>query len=255
MHKEDLKMKNNPHDLFNQAMLERTPALRVKLLKELVKENPNYADASLELSKLEARYEYDVLRDVEALLIETQSHLEGNGIDFYKDAGSFYDNTETRPYLRILFTKFSSLLEVGYTLEAMTVADRIIELNEGDNMRVCHQLVNILSDLIPPADLSEVIQNRWVNEKAIEFDMALMHSSFKFNRMNHVKTIMGMFIVEYPEFELGFEEFIKGSDYQDVYETESTEHLMNAFINLNKVADGEFISSIKQIFDSVPRSN
>lgn len=116
---------------FEEALNASSEKKSIKLAKEALKIDPTYVDAKLFLIPFEYTGE-DVLAELDKIIEAEEKKLKQEG--YFDNVGEFYTMWQTRPYMRALENKAMVLIEYGKMGLARDVLEKMIKLNENDNL-------------------------------------------------------------------------------------------------------------------------
>lgn len=118
--------------------------LRKRCFRKAIELDPNDWDLHLGLIMLdfEGSKNADViLQKIEEIEKKAEDELTEEG--YWEDKGDFWYVFETRPYMRILLTKFHIYKAIKQTKESIDLATKILELNTNDNQGVRYSLMGL----------------------------------------------------------------------------------------------------------------
>lgn len=162
--------------LLEEAMEEEDDKKAKALAKKALKLDPNNADVKLFLLNFED--ENGKIKKYDKIILETEDYLRKKGFFDRDNIGEFYMLFETRPYMRVLFSKASFLLERGMIESAREVLEKIINFNENDNLGARYLLAGVYAYFEDKDELNKLTK-KYSNDFGIEFDLAKMILAYK----------------------------------------------------------------------------
>ena len=115
----------------------------VEYLHKALELEPENVDVQLQLigHTLEGKSD-EQLPALQKLMDAAAKQLEQEGC-FKEDVGAFWDVLETRPYMRVCYACFETLISCGMMRKAIDEGQRLLELCENDNLGVRYQLMHL----------------------------------------------------------------------------------------------------------------
>jgi tetratricopeptide (TPR) repeat protein len=143
-------------ELMYKTWDEQNPAKRLAIAHKALKESENCADA------------YVLLAEEEADSLKHSFEYFQKGVDageralgqkfFLENTGNFWVLLETRPYMRALEGKASSLWKLKRKKESLKAYQEMLHLNPNDNQGIRYVLVDLLLSLNREADLEKLVR-------------------------------------------------------------------------------------------------
>ena len=161
---------------LDEAMEAKDEKDAKRLAKEALNLDPNNADAKLFLLGFED--DLKKLDGLDKIIKETEDYLTKEGFFDEDNIGEFYVLYETRPYMRILYTKAITLLENGMVKRAQEVLERILELNENDNLGARYLLSGVYAYFEDKDYLNKLIK-KYEGDFGLSFDLAKLVLVYK----------------------------------------------------------------------------
>lgn len=109
--------------------------------------DPYCTDAELILINLMDATMEEIKKRYEKLVEKTEAHLREEGYFEDDNIGDFYGILETRPYMRALGEYLDLLIRLGKYRMAEATAQKMIHLNENDNMGARYRLIALYAVL------------------------------------------------------------------------------------------------------------
>lgn len=201
-------------ELAYQAMEAGSAKKALALAQKALVLDPFCVDALMQVALITAKSAAQQIQNVHEVLTKTESHL---GQDYFEEnRGHFWGLTETRPYMRALQTYGELLRTSGRHREAISICERMLDLNPGDNQGIRDILLGLYlqtGDLEGARRLLEAYDDSFfavflwgrVLERFLSGDMATAAKAYKeAKKANH-------FVVEYltgqkrmPKQEVGY---------------------------------------------------
>ena len=115
----------------------------VEYLRKAAELEPENVDVQLQLIVHTLNGKPDQqLPALQKLMGTAAKQLEQEGC-FKEDVGAFWDVLETRPYMRVCYAYFETLIVCGMMRRAIDEGQRLLELCENDNLGVRYQLMHL----------------------------------------------------------------------------------------------------------------
>lgn len=113
-----------------------------KKANDALKLYPQNIDAKLFLLSFEKNF-INKLEKLNTLLEEETKKLENDGYFKKEYIGEFWLYLETRPYMKILYEKIKTLIELGRYKEAIAESEKMIKLCKHDNLGIRYILMGL----------------------------------------------------------------------------------------------------------------
>lgn len=124
-------------------MQARTRKKRLEYLNKALEAEPENVDAQLMQIQCTCDSKPDEqLPELYDLMKKAEKQLEREGF-FKNDVGDFWLVLETRPYMRVCFSRFEALIDCGMLHRAIDQGRRLLELCETDNLGVRYALMHL----------------------------------------------------------------------------------------------------------------
>lgn len=218
------------YDNFNEAKsdeyLQRAydsidPEEKKRLAKKALKLNPQNLDAETLVAITEST-PLKIYRKLETIRKKEEERLRKEGYFDDDSIGIFWGMIETRPYMRLLSHNITTLKELGRITEAIKECERVLELNENDNMGVRYDLIGMYC-LLEKFDDAEKLFEKY-NEDSIYMLFPLAIAQYKAAEYEKSrKTIrkvhaVNKFIADTLAFDLAIDGFEQEPDYEGYIE-------------------------------------
>ena len=116
---------------------------RLEYLHKAVEVESENIDVQLELLLAEhEKQPNEQLPGLQCLMEQAEKQLDEDGI-FEEFQGEFWRAIETRPYMRVCYTYFQTLIECGMMRCAINEGERLLKLSEGGSLGVRDQLMHL----------------------------------------------------------------------------------------------------------------
>lgn len=116
---------------------------RLEYLHKAVEVEPENIGVQLELLLAEhEKQPNEQLPGLQCLMEQAEKQLDEDGI-FEEFQGEFWRAIETRPYMRVCYTYFQTLIECGMMRCAINEGERLLKLSEGGSLGVRDQLMHL----------------------------------------------------------------------------------------------------------------
>ena len=145
-------------EMMNQSMLleeymdkiasAESLATKKRYLKKALEIKPDDLDLNLMALALDnSSNPIKRLEKIDVMLNKEEKNLEEEG--FFKDCmGDFWLAFETRPYMRVLQQKLIMLCFLSRTLDAISLAERMLELCKNDNLGIRYILMKLYAIML-----------------------------------------------------------------------------------------------------------
>lgn len=174
-------------DLLDRAYCAETIEEQRRLAKKALKINPENLDAEVFLATLEDS-PIKTIRKLENLRKNTEKKLEEEGFFDEDCIGAFWGMVETRPYMRLLSCIITALKDLGRYTDAIEECEKVIKLNESDNMGVRYDLCGMYCQMERFDDLEKLIDKYGEDSIYMLFPLAL--AQFKKGKYQESKKII-----------------------------------------------------------------
>ena len=216
-------------DLFEEAMEETQKSKRKKLLKQVLKINPDFTDAKLELIQMED--DNKRMQKLLKLQKEEEKRLKKEG--YMKYIGEFYQMLETRPYMRIRYQIFEEYFNRRQLRLALQEGEEILSYNNSDNFGVRYTMMGIYCCL-EEFEKGEELMKRYPEQSV---PMLLYQSVLFYRKDERIKfrTLLREIADLVPEVSLISDLEIDGQidlEYLSVYSLEEVMYYMARFPEL-----------------------
>ena len=116
---------------------------RLEYLHKAVEVEPENIGVQLELLLAEhEKQPNEQLPGLQCLMEQAEKQLDEDGI-FEEFQGEFWRAIETRPYMRVCYTYFQTLIECGMMRCAINEGERLLKLSEGGSLGVRDRLMHL----------------------------------------------------------------------------------------------------------------
>lgn len=115
----------------------------LKIVKKVLKLEPDNIEALMMQNELTARSPIDLLQKTEKTIIKAENILRGQGLMVEENIGDFWLIFETRPYMRLLNMYQRLLIDLGMFKKAVEVGEKMLHLCNNDNLGIRYSLMHL----------------------------------------------------------------------------------------------------------------
>ena len=137
---------------------------RLDYAKKALALDPESLDAALAVILLGTRDLISMKKKLETLMEKGKAQMEQQGLMDAK--GQFWQQFETRPFIRVLRAHFTVLQLLGQYRNALAAGWEIISYNKGDNLGVRYDMMTMAAWLLDP-DTALTLMARYQEEDAM----------------------------------------------------------------------------------------
>lgn len=227
-------------ELMEMAYNTKSKAQRIRIYKEIIRLDDSYLDAKIELALLEGKNAFDILFRIESLLVMEKQSLELEGYFSEEYIGSFYSIFETRPYMRLMYTKLQLLIEVEYYHEALQYGSIILNLNEGDNLGIRFIVFGLMVKLGRSKTELKKFSSQYDSDN-LEFKLGMFIWEYRHGTKESALKQYHSITKKFPNFSPQVLKLLQISfEVPTSFQFDSEEHLLNALSNYKSSISIEF---------------
>lgn len=120
-----------------------SPEEALRFAKKALKLDPDNLDAESLVVALTAKDPFDMIKKYEAAIDHGNKVMEEQGYYDEEYEGEFWHVHQTRPYMRLRLAYIDALIEACMFDAAITEAEDLLELNDGDNTGMRYMLMSL----------------------------------------------------------------------------------------------------------------
>lgn len=134
-------------DYLEQAMCAKNKKKKLEYLDKALEVDPDNLDAKIQKIKVTAAGPEEILANVEQLAKQEERQLKKDGFFGPDYVGEFWGIFETRPYMRLLTLRATTLIDCGMWGRAVQQCEQLLELCENDNLGMRFLLMHLYAAL------------------------------------------------------------------------------------------------------------
>lgn len=177
----DIMNENDEADVFDyleMAEKARTKKQKLEYLAKAEALEPDNADVLVAKANIETKDPFEYLEALDGIIKKSGAALKKK--KYFKDfTGEFWGVFETRPYMRALYERMETYLELEMMSAAAKECGEMLRLCEGDNMGVRYKLMHIYAYLENEAAALETFKK--YDEHSVQMILPLSVLYYKLN--------------------------------------------------------------------------
>lgn len=153
----------------------------LEYVKKAIELEPANLDALRMEAEMTARNPSEMLEILPSLLQIGKNQMEEEGC-FPDGVGDFWLLLETRPYMRLRYLYFQTLIECGMMHPAIAEGEKLLELCTNDNLGVRYDLAKLYAYLEEEAPLLKLMNQQEYDKENSQMLLALSAMYYKLNQ-------------------------------------------------------------------------
>lgn len=134
-------------DYLELSMCTNNKKKKLEYLDKALAADPDNLDAKIQKAVVTAAAPEEILTNIEHLAKQEERQLKKDGFFGPNYAGEFWGFLETRPYMRLLAFRTSTLISCGMWGQAVQQCEQLLDLCENDNLGMRFYLMHLYAAL------------------------------------------------------------------------------------------------------------